>query len=153
MDQRVIRYVKFYGFRMEQLPEAEVAHKLEAGSPAVLYQMLRQDGFPVCPICGATPEGPGHCDPPTTNRKRRARQGGGAKELPPAREAKDLFRNAQEDDAESKRLTRTCPRGNYVMNDRGFAGRWQHATEHTARAYVRIAQSSSASAATTTMAR
>jgi hypothetical protein len=95
LDQRVLRYLKFYSFRMQQqLPEAEIARQLGAESPPALYQALQRDGFPVCPICGATPEGPGHCEPPVTKRKRKARQGGEAIELPRAREARDLFREA-----------------------------------------------------------
>ena len=35
----------------------------------------------------------------------------------------DLEAMARGDRGESERLTRTCPRRNYVMNDWGFAGR------------------------------
>ena len=52
----------------------------------------------------------------------------------------DLEAMARGDMAESERLTRTCPRRTYVMNDWGFAGRWQLAGELTLRVYARIAQ-------------
>ncbi len=93
-DSRALRYVMLCAYRKRKFSEEEIARELKFESPAVLYRALRQDGFPVCQICGATPEGPEHCDPPATKRKRRARQGGGAKELPPAREARDLLRKA-----------------------------------------------------------
>ncbi|MDP9455592.1 MAG: hypothetical protein CYG60_15430 [Actinobacteria bacterium] len=52
----------------------------------------------------------------------------------------DVEAMARGDREESERLTRTCPRRNYVMNDRGFAGRWQLAIELTLRVYARVAQ-------------
>lgn len=52
----------------------------------------------------------------------------------------DLEAMARGDAAESERLTRTCPRRTYVMNDWGFAGRWHLTTELTLRIYARIAQ-------------
>jgi hypothetical protein len=52
----------------------------------------------------------------------------------------DLEAMARGDREESQRLTRTCPRRTYVMNDWGFAGRWQLAGELTLRVYARIAQ-------------
>lgn len=52
----------------------------------------------------------------------------------------DLEAMARGDREESQRLTRTCPRQTYVMNDWGFAGRWQLAGELTLRVYARIAQ-------------
>ncbi len=93
-DKKVYRYVQFYIYRTQKVSEQEIARRLGAESPTALYQALQRDGFPVCPICGATPEGLGHCGPPVAKRKRRARQGGEAIELPPAREARGLFREA-----------------------------------------------------------
>lgn len=52
----------------------------------------------------------------------------------------DLEAMARGDREESQRLTRTCPRRTYVMNDWGFAGRWSLTTELTLRVYARIAQ-------------
>ena len=52
----------------------------------------------------------------------------------------DLEAMARGDREESERLTRTCPRQTYVMNDWGFAGRWSLTTELTLRVYARIAQ-------------
>jgi hypothetical protein len=43
---------------------------------------------------------------------------------------------ARGDMEESKLLTRTCPRHNYVMNDVGFAGLWQAARELTTLTYM-----------------
>ncbi len=52
----------------------------------------------------------------------------------------DLEAMARGDAKESERLTRTCPRRTYVMNDWGFAGRWQLTTELTLRVYARVSQ-------------
>ena len=93
-DERVHRFVQFYGWKIKEVPEHSIARDLGQESPKALYHILSSDGFPVCPVCGATPAGPGHCEPPATKRKRKARQGGEAIELPPAREARSLFREA-----------------------------------------------------------
>jgi hypothetical protein len=39
----------------------------------------------------------------------------------------DVLAMARGDKAESERLTNTCPRRNYIMNDWGFVGRWEAA--------------------------
>jgi hypothetical protein len=52
----------------------------------------------------------------------------------------DLEAMARGDREESQRLTRTCPRRTYVMNDWGFAGRWGLVIELTLRVHVRITQ-------------
>ncbi len=52
----------------------------------------------------------------------------------------DLEAMARGDREESERLTRTCPRKTYVMNDWGFAGRWSLTTELTLRVYGRVSQ-------------
>ncbi len=51
----------------------------------------------------------------------------------------DLEAMARGDREESERLTRTCPRKTYVMNDWGFAGRWQLCAELSLWVYARIA--------------
>ena len=43
---------------------------------------------------------------------------------------------ARDDAAESERLTNTCPRRNYIMNDWGFVGRWVAARELAMLAYI-----------------
>jgi hypothetical protein len=48
----------------------------------------------------------------------------------------DVLAMARGDMEESELLTRTCPRHNYVMNDVGFAGRWQAAKELTTLTYM-----------------
>jgi hypothetical protein len=45
----------------------------------------------------------------------------------------DVLAMAREDSRESERLVASCPRFSYTMNDIGFAGRWQSATEITLR--------------------
>ena len=52
----------------------------------------------------------------------------------------DLEAMARGDREESQRLTRTCPRKTYVMNDWGFAGRWGLVIELTLRVHVRTGQ-------------
>src|SRR5215213_5152590 len=93
-DDRVLRYLRLCAERMHERTEDQIAHDLNFGSPAALYQKLNQDGFPVCPVCGETPAKPNHCKN-VGQRQRRAKRGTGqALELPPARRAEDLFRKA-----------------------------------------------------------
>src|SRR5215212_8819550 len=94
-DDRVLRYVKFYGERIQGRAEDQIARDLDFGSPAALYQNLSQDGFPICPVCGETPASPNHCAKIKGRRQRRARRGTGqAIELPPAKGAENLFSKA-----------------------------------------------------------
>jgi hypothetical protein len=94
-DDRVLRFVKFYGKRIQGRAEDQIARDLDFGSPVALYQKLSQDGFPVCPVCGETPARPNHCAKIKGRRQRRARRGTGqAIELPPAKGAENLFSKA-----------------------------------------------------------
>src|SRR5215211_4932847 len=96
-DSRVLRYLKFYSERISGRTEDQIAHDLDFGSPAALYQQLSQDGFPVCPVCGETPVKPNHCKKNKGRRQRRARRGSGqAIDLPLAKNAEDMFRRAIE---------------------------------------------------------
>jgi hypothetical protein len=45
---------------------------------------------------------------------------------------------ARGDEEESERLTTTCPRRDYTMNDWGFVGRWEAARELAILAYVDV---------------
>ena len=67
-DMSVKRYVMWYSLRRNGLPEDEILRDLEHrglgefGSPRTLYQQLANDKFPVCEVCGETPEEPDHCE-------------------------------------------------------------------------------------------
>jgi hypothetical protein len=50
----------------------------------------------------------------------------------------DVLALARGDEEESERLTRTCPRRPYTMNDRKFVGRWETARELAMLAYVDV---------------
>jgi hypothetical protein len=50
----------------------------------------------------------------------------------------DVLALARGDEEESERLTATCPRRGYTMNDRGFVGRWEVARELAMLAYVDV---------------
>jgi hypothetical protein len=52
----------------------------------------------------------------------------------------DVLAMARGDSVESDRLTRTCPRFTYTMNDRRFAGRWVCVMDITLRVYVDLAR-------------
>ena len=52
----------------------------------------------------------------------------------------DVLAMARGDAAESERLVGSCPRLTYTMNDRGFAGRWQGATDITLRVYIPLGE-------------
>jgi hypothetical protein len=50
----------------------------------------------------------------------------------------DVLALARGDEEESERLTATCPRRNYTMNDWDFVGRWEVARELAMLAYVDV---------------
>jgi hypothetical protein len=50
----------------------------------------------------------------------------------------DVLAMARGDEEESERLTVTCPRRDYTMNDWGFVGRWDTARELALLAYVDV---------------
>jgi hypothetical protein len=50
----------------------------------------------------------------------------------------DVLATARGDTEESERLTRTCQRETYVMNHRGYTGRWNGTYDITLRVYIAI---------------
>src|SRR5829696_8139692 len=50
----------------------------------------------------------------------------------------DVLALARGDEEESERLTATCPRRGYTMNDWGFVGRWEAARELALLTYVDV---------------
>jgi hypothetical protein len=92
-DRRVLRYVKFYQGRLEGDRDDKIARVHGFPSPQALYERLALDGFPVCKVCGKTPEEPDHCEKPGGHR-RRARRTSEREELPPASAATVIFRIA-----------------------------------------------------------
>src|SRR5829696_5001146 len=50
----------------------------------------------------------------------------------------DVLALARGDEEESERLTATCPRRGYTMNDWGFVGRWEAARELATLTYVDV---------------
>jgi len=52
----------------------------------------------------------------------------------------DVLALARGDEEESERLTATCPRRGYTMNDWGFVGRWEAARELGMLAYMDVAR-------------
>jgi hypothetical protein len=50
----------------------------------------------------------------------------------------DVLAMARGDEEESERLTATCPRRGYTMNDWGFVGRWEAARELATLAYGEV---------------
>jgi hypothetical protein len=88
-DKRVTRYLQFYTWRLNRMSEDDIARDLHFDSPPSLYETLSGDGFPVCPKCGETPAGPGHCKTPRKSRP----SDGEVMKLPPAREAIPLFKS------------------------------------------------------------
>jgi hypothetical protein len=50
----------------------------------------------------------------------------------------DVLALARGDEEESERLTATCPRRNYTMNDSGFVGPWEAARELAMLSYVDV---------------
>jgi hypothetical protein len=98
-DERDTRYLQFVTRRLNNQRDAEIATNLGFASPLALYRRLSEDGYPVCPECGAAPvkDIDKHCEPTAQKRERRARRGTDeAVELPPAAAAADLLRGAIE---------------------------------------------------------
>jgi hypothetical protein len=52
----------------------------------------------------------------------------------------DVLAMARGDSQESERITNTCPRRDYIMNDWGFVGRWQAAQVLAMLAYMDLAR-------------
>ena len=52
---RDLRYLQFVTDRMHGHSEEQIANKLVSGPPTSLYRQLANDGYPVCPVCGAAP--------------------------------------------------------------------------------------------------
>ena len=52
----------------------------------------------------------------------------------------DVLALARGDEEESERLTATCPRRGYTMNDWGFVGRWEAARELAMLAYMDVSR-------------
>jgi hypothetical protein len=101
-DERVKRYLMWYSLRHNGLPEDEILRDLEHrglgefGSPRTLYQQLANDKFPVCKVCGQTPEEPDHCEKLGRTRRRAKADSEALVKLPPATAARDLFLDALE---------------------------------------------------------
>jgi hypothetical protein len=98
----VKRYVMWYSLRLKGLPEDEILRDLEHrglgefGSPRTLYQQLANDKFPVCKVCGQTPEEPDHCEKLGRTRRRTKADSEALVKLPPANAARGLFLDALE---------------------------------------------------------
>jgi hypothetical protein len=101
-DKRVKRYVMWYSLRLRCLREDEILRDLaheglgEFGSLRTLYQQLANDKFPVCKVCGQTPEEPDHCEKLGRTRRRTKADSEALVKLPPANTARHLFLDALE---------------------------------------------------------
>ncbi len=86
------RYLTYLSWRRAGESIDQLARKYELGSASALYHVLRQDGFPVCEVCGDYTREAAHCEQQKDGGKRRGRQGTGERvELPPAKVAMPLF--------------------------------------------------------------
>jgi hypothetical protein len=91
---QALRYIKLVTYRLNELPEDEIANKLGFDSPTELYRQVSQDDYPICPVCGTTDVPRSHCSP-EREYKRQARRGTSeAEALPPAEAAAPLFHQA-----------------------------------------------------------
>jgi hypothetical protein len=97
---QALRYIKPISYRLNELPEEEIANKLGFDSPTELYRQVSQDDYPICPVCATTDVPRIHCSP---EREYKRRAGGGtseAEKLPPADAAAPLFHQALKNLAE-----------------------------------------------------
>jgi hypothetical protein len=61
-DKRDLRYLRLVTQRLEGRTDTEIAKGMDIDPPEALYQLLAQDGFPICPVCGAAHAGANHCE-------------------------------------------------------------------------------------------
>jgi len=87
-DSRDLRYLQFVTDRMHGHSDKQIANKLVSGPPTLLYRQLANDGYPVCPACGAAPMDKKH----SCESKRQPGPGtGNSSELPDPSLASELF--------------------------------------------------------------
>jgi hypothetical protein len=87
-DSRDLRYIQFVTDRMNEDSDVQIAKQLVSGPPTLLYRQLANDGYPVCPACGAAPIDKKH----SCESKRQPGPGTGkSSELPDAAQASELF--------------------------------------------------------------
>jgi hypothetical protein len=87
-DSRDLRYLHFVTDRMHGHSDKQIASKLVSGPPTLLYRQLANDGYPVCPACGAAPIDKKH----SCRSKRQPGPGTGkSSELPDPSLASELF--------------------------------------------------------------
>ena len=121
-DKWVLRYLKYYEFRLKGLPEDRIAKDLEAQSPLQLYQELVRYGFPVCLSCGTTPITTVLCQTCSEKRRLRAQEGEGeAIELPAAANAAPLFKEALQELGKAVDHLRGGERRDYLKDERFVA--------------------------------
>jgi hypothetical protein len=96
-NAKQIRYFTYLEWRRAGKPIQELARRYDLGSEVALYHVMRQDGFPVCEVCGDYTKDPAHCEEQEDGRRRKPGRGSGESvELPPAREAIPLFKEMLE---------------------------------------------------------
>jgi hypothetical protein len=100
-EEKQTRYFRFCRLRNERYSAEDIAARLLGpdSSPTVLYRELGKEGFPVCQWCGAYSADKSFCAEHRQEIEQKRNQGaahlsGQAIKLPPAIEAKDLFREA-----------------------------------------------------------
>jgi hypothetical protein len=87
-DSRDFRYLQFVTDRMYGHSDKQIANKLVSGPPTLLYRQLANDGYPVCPACGAAPIDKKH----SCESKRQPGPGTGkSSELPDTARASELI--------------------------------------------------------------
>jgi hypothetical protein len=88
-DSRDLRYLQFVTDRMNgHYSDEQIANRLISGPPTSLYRQLANDGYPVCPACGAAPIDKKH----SCKSKRQPGLGTGkSSELPDPSLASELF--------------------------------------------------------------
>jgi hypothetical protein len=101
-DARDLRYLKLVSGRQEGLDEEQIAKLAGEESPTFLYERISEDGHPICPKCGTTYVDETHCEieqqvgTQGDVSTRRTRKSGPVEELPLARDAIPLVREALE---------------------------------------------------------
>jgi hypothetical protein len=119
-DSRDLRYLQFVTDRINGHPDEQIADKLVRGAPADLYRRLADDGYPVCPACGAAPVKGRHCASPYWRNPGAGT--GQRRELPPPARAVGLFQGRLEALQALLRDAEDLEHRQEVYQDRRFPG-------------------------------
>lgn len=122
VDPRDNKYLQLCAAHKRGWSEEKIAHELNIAAKD-LYKELKDEGYPICEVCGAHPVKGEHCPKPTRQPEKRTRKmrtlAGKPEPLPPIAGAIDLFEHALltlRGDIEYIRHHQEALQGNYFVS-------------------------------------